>query len=126
MRQLSLSLSRSCSLSLSRSLSFYLARAYLRLLHRPVVLISSLNLSREALVDLAQPVRQDAQVLLDLGFLFFLLQYLAVHLSKSQADTRRDGTGREGTGFTQYHSVTKGGKPPVSRGGHPDQGFGRL
>ncbi len=61
---------------------FTTPRTHLRLLHRPVVLISSLDLSREAFVDLAQSVRQDAQVLLDLGLLFLLLQDLPVHLAK--------------------------------------------
>lgn len=53
---------------------------HLRLLHRPVVFISGLNLSRQALVNLAQAVRQDAQVLLDFGLFFFLLQDLSVDL----------------------------------------------
>lgn len=66
---------------------------HLRLLHRPVVLISSLDLSREALVNLAQAVRQDAQVLLDLGLLLFLLQNLPVDLSKPRKKNVR-ATGR--------------------------------
>lgn len=73
--------------------------AHLCLLHRPIVLISSLNLSRQALVDLAQPVRQDAQVLLDFGFFFFLFQYLPVHLSKpSRKERRREETRVKGGG----------------------------
>lgn len=72
---------------------------YLCFLDSPVVLISSLNFSREALVYLAETVRQNAQVLLYLGLLLLLLQYLPVHLghtSKAGHERRREEAGGAG------------------------------
>ena len=51
-----------------------------RLLDRLVVLVARLRLAHQGLVDLLQTIGQHGQFLLDLAFVFFLLQDLLVQL----------------------------------------------
>ena len=52
----------------------------LRLLDRFIVLVPRLHLACQRLVDLALPVREDGEILLDLRLLLLLLEDLLVHL----------------------------------------------
>jgi len=51
----------------------------LRLLDRLVVLVPRLHLARQRLINLRQPVRQDGQVLLDLGLLLQRPAVMSTH-----------------------------------------------
>ena len=64
----------------------------LRLLDRLVVLVPGLDFPRETLVDFRQPVRQNAEILLDLGLLLLLLKDVLVDLLALLAvDERSEG-----------------------------------